>query len=497
MFAMRGDEMLIADWLARWRDYEPEREALFDAASGRRYSYRDLADAMDRQCAWLDASGVGAGERIAVLAVNHPETVTLLFACARLGCIMVPLNYRLTAAELNPILADAEPVWLLHDAAHAAFVASLELPAGCRSGKLADANHAGRAADRPLPDAEQPLLILYTSGTTGRPKGVLQSQRMITWNAINTAVTWDLSGTDCALVHTPFFHTGGLHVLTTPLLQRGGRLVLLPLFEPQTALQLVEQERVTILFAVPTMFQMMLACEAFARCDLSALRFCISGGAPCPTALIEAYQARGLVFKQGYGLTEAGPNCFTLHQRDAVPRIGSVGRPNFYTGARVVNAAGEPVAAMQVGELWLAGPTLCSGYWRNPDASAQLFAGCWLRTGDLVRMDADGYCFVVDRKKDMYISGGENVYPAEVEAVLLQHPAVGEAAVIGVPHAKWGEVGEAHVVLRDGCVCSGEQLLAFAGERLARYKLPQHIVFSQQGLPRTPTGKIRKNLLRG
>lgn len=490
--------MLIADWLARWRDYEPEREALFDYASGVRCSYAELADASDLQCLRLQAAGLKRGDRIAVLAANRPETLTLLFACARLGCMLVPLNYRLSVAELNPILADAEPALLLHDDAYLSLAFTLELPRGCRLESFA--SWLQHAPEGELPaasaDPEDPLLILYTSGTTGSAKGVLQSQRMISWNAINTATTWDLSGADCALVHTPFFHTGGLHVLTTPLLQRGGRLVLLSAFDAVTALRLVEQERVTVLFAVPTMFQMMRDSPIFSMADLGALRFCISGGAPCPVPLIEAYQARGLVFKQGYGLTEAGPNCFTLHQRDAVRKIGSVGKANFYTAAQIVDDHGLPPPAGHVGELWLGGPTLCSGYWRNPAATAQLFGGSWLRTGDLVRVDEEGYCYIVDRKKDMYISGGENIYPAEVEAVLLQHPAISEAAVIGVPHAKWGEVGEAHVVLKANADCSVEQLLAFVGERLARYKLPQRIVFSQQALPRTPTGKIRKNLLR-
>lgn len=493
-----GKEMLIGGWLEHWRAHQPLREALYDSAADRRISYGELADAVDLQLGRLIAAGIGAGDRVALLQFNRPETLTLLFACARLGCVLVPLNYRLTAAELTPILADAEPVLLLHDLPCQALAQALTLPEGCGEEPLdawlARPSVAGPAP--PSPDPEAPLLMLYTSGTTGRPKGVLQSQRMICWNAINTAISWDLSGADCALVHTPFFHTGGLHVLTTPLLQRGGRLVLLQSFDPESALRLIAEQRVTVLFAVPTMFQMLQQHADFAATDFSSLRFCISGGAPCPIPLIESYQARGVVFKQGYGLTEAGPNCFTLQQQDAVRKIGSVGKPNCYTEARVVDADGQTVADENVGELWLAGPTLCSGYWRNPEATQQLFAGEWLKTGDLVRIDGQGYCYVVDRKKDMYISGGENVYPAEIEAVLLQHPAVAEAAVIGIAHPKWGEVGEAHVFLNAGADCSAQQLLSFAAERLARYKLPQQVVFRQLPLPRTPTGKVRKNQLR-
>lgn len=489
--------MLIVDWLSFWRRSEPKREALFDAAQNRPYSYQELADASDYCACQLSAAGFGAGDRLALLAANCPQTLMLLFACARLGVVLVPLNYRLTASELSFIVADAAPRILLHDANYAELAAGIALPAGCQLLTLAEWAHQPASS---LPDiatdAEAPLVIQYTSGTTGRPKGVMQSQRMISWNAINTTVSWDLSGSDCALVHTPFFHTGGLHVLTTPLLQRGGKLVLLPAFDPVAALRLIDEQRVSILFAVPTMFQMMLETAEFAEASLGSLRFCISGGAPCPLPLIAAYQTRGLVFKQGYGLTEAGPNCMTLHQQLAVAKAGSVGGPNMYTQIRVVGDNGQPVAQGEVGELQLAGPTLCSGYWRNPEATTQLFDGIWLRTGDLVRMDVDGCCYIVDRKKDMFISGGENIYPAEIEAVLLLHPAVQEAAVTGVADAKWGEVGQAHVLLRDGEYASSEQLLAFLATHLARYKLPKSFIFLQQPLPRTSTGKLRKNLLR-
>lgn len=490
--------MLIVDWLSFWRRSDPEREALFDAAHNQYYSYQQLADASDYCACQLAAAGFVAGDRLALLAANCPQTLMLLFACARLGVVLVPLNYRLTASELSFVVTDAAPRLLLHDASYAELAAAMTLPAECQLFALAEWTHQPAASFLPdaATDAEAPLVIQYTSGTTGRAKGVMQSQRMISWNAINTTVSWDLCGSDCALVHTPFFHTGGLHVLTTPLLQRGGRLVLLPTFDAVAALRLIDEQRVSILFAVPTMFQMMLDAAEFADARLGSLRFCISGGAPCPLPLIAAYQARGLVFKQGYGLTEAGPNCMTLHQRLAVAKAGSVGVPNMYTQVRVVGDNGQPVAQGEVGELQLAGPTLCSGYWRNPEATTQLFDGAWLRTGDLVRMDVDGCCFIVDRKKDMFISGGENIYPAEIEAILLLHPAVQEVAVTGVADAKWGEVGQAHVLLREGESASSEQLLAFLATHLARYKLPKSFIFLQQPLPRTPTGKLRKNLLR-
>ncbi|MFO1385646.1 MAG: long-chain fatty acid--CoA ligase [Chitinivorax sp.] len=490
--------MLIADWLAFWRRCEPQRQAVFDVAQQRVYSYAQLADAAEQFALQLQAMDLPQGARIALLAANCPQTLMLLFACARLGLVLVPLNYRLSPAELATIVADADPSLLLHDDVYQTLASAISLPELCRPLSLDDFSRLPQACCLPdcLPDAELPLVIQYTSGTTGQPKGVMQSQRMIGWNAINTAVSWKLSADDCALVHTPFFHTGGLHVLTTPLLRIGGRLVLLPAFDASTAVRLIDAQRVTALFAVPTMFQMMLDAPEFANARLDSLRFCVSGGAPCPVALIQSYQTRGLTFKQGYGLTEAGPNCLTLHPPLAVSKAGSVGVPNMHTEVRIVDGDGVPAKVGAVGELQLAGATLCSGYWRNASATAQLFDGKWLKTGDLVRVDEDGCFYIVDRKKDMYISGGENVYPAEVEAVLLQHPAVLEVAVVGVSDARWGEVGRAYLRLREGAELDERALQAFLASRLARYKWPKSLVVIDDPLPRTPTGKVQKNRLR-
>ncbi|MBB5019245.1 fatty-acyl-CoA synthase [Chitinivorax tropicus] len=484
----------LGEWLDYWRLRAPSREALIEADTGARWNYQQLADACDRLTGALRAERVAAGDRVALLARNRVETILLLFACARLRAVLVPLNTRLTAAELTGLLQDAEPCLLLHDDTQAATIPRLQH--ACPAKPLTDLQAlAGSPAPLSQTDPEQPVLMLYTSGTTGKPKGALLSQRMVCWNAINTSISWDLSGADSTIIHTPFFHTGGLHVLTTPLLLRGGRLVLLPVFDPEQVLHWLETARISTLFAVPTMFQRLLDSPAFADTDLSHLRFCISGGAPCPVELIERYQARGVVFIQGYGLTEAGPNCFTLPAHDALAKQGSVGFANFATRAQVVDEAGHPVPVGSVGELWLAGPTLCSGYWRNPSATRQLFQDGWLKTGDLVRQDAEGYTWIVDRKKDMYISGGENVYPAEIEAVLLQFPAIAEAAVVARPDAEWGEVGVAHLVLKPGQVWDEAALRAFLQTRLARFKQPKTYCIETM-LPRTTTGKIQKNQLK-
>lgn len=483
-----------ADWLAFHAHTRPQARALAAPAEGVLYDYASLHARVERLAGGLAARGVTAGARLAVLALNHSDTLCLTLACARLGAMLLPLNWRLTASELQYQLDDAEPAWLWHDDAHAALAGQLSGPT-CAPLATLDDWLAAPLHPTPDIDPETPLLLLYTSGTTGRPKGALLSQRMLAANADNTALSWDLSGADSSVAHAPFFHTGGLNVLTLPLLQRGGFSVLLPRFDPGQVLSAIVNWRLSVLFAVPTMFQMLADHPDFAAAELGSLRFCISGGAPCPIPLIEHWAARGLTFKQGYGLTEAGVNCLTLPEAYAVSHRGSVGFANWGTQTRIVDEAGQDVAVDQVGELWLAGPTLCSGYWRRPDASAELFAGRWLKTGDLFRRDAAGFHYVVDRKKDMYISGGENVYPAEVEAAIQRHPGVRAAAVVGVADARWGEVGHAFVEMTTGLTLDIDALNAHLASCLARFKRPQRIE-QLDALPLTPSGKVHKVALR-
>ena len=501
--------MYFGDWLARWAVYAPEKTALVDVATEKRLSYRELNWRADCLAGALRARlGVGKGDRVAVLAHNCAETLELFFALGKLGAVLVPLNSRLATSELAYILNDAQPKVCFYGPDFAA--TALELahglsdthmlayqPAAGETGYEALlASHAGHAAPSPAEvSLDDPHVILYTSGTTGMPKGAMLTHGTITWNAVNTQVGWDLRHDDITLTHTPFFHTGGLNVLTTPLIHRGGTIILMKQFDAARSLELIARERCTVVFAVPTMFHMMLEAQNFETSDLSSVRFFITGGAPCPVPLIEAYARRGLTFKQGYGLTEAGPNCFTLDARDAIRKAGSVGFPNFHVDVRVVDDEGVDVPAGAVGELLIRGPHVIKGYWKNPDATAASLQDGWLRTGDLVRKDEEGYYYIVDRKKDMIISGGENIYPAELEQLLHAHPAVVEAAVIGIPHAKWGEVGRAVVVLRSPGLVSEAELIAYLGERVARYKLPKSVAFVD-GLPRNPTGKVLKTVLR-
>jgi fatty-acyl-CoA synthase len=501
--------MYVGDWLGRRALLTPRKTALVDAATGARYSYAGLNARANRAAHLLRHQlGIAAGDRVAILAPNRIEQLDLIFACGKLGAIAVPLNWRLTPPELAAILHDCTPRALAYAPEYAAVAAGLcagpERPRLLALGVAAGADVALAAAyeapgeapavESPV-EPEDPALILYTSGTTGRPKGAVLSHRMLVWNSINTIVGWELSAQDVTITHTPLFHTGGLNVLTLPLIHCGGTVVLAERFDPARCLELIAAERVTVLFAVPTMFQMMLDAPGFARADLSSVRFFISGGAPCPAALIRAYQARGAPFRQGYGLTEVGPNCFTLQPEDAIRKAGSVGVPNMHLDARIVDDAGRDLPPGAVGELILRGPVVCSGYWNNPDATAAALRDGWFYTGDLVRRDPDGYYFVVDRKKEMFISGGENIYPAEVENVLSAHPAVAEVAVIGVPDPTWGEVGRAVVVLRPGQQATAAELLAFCREQLARYKIPKSVVFAGE-LPHHATGKIARQEVR-
>lgn len=499
--------MALGRWLDRWGTYAPNKTALVDAHTGRRWSYEALAFRVRKLAGALAARwGVGPGDRVAVLAHNTPETLELLFACARLGAILVPVNFRLASAEVAYVLGDAEPRVLFYGpecrelawqalalqpgAQPIPFVADREEEA------YSDVLASGTEISGREVGADDPLLILYTSGTTGRPKGAVLTHGTVTWNAVNTQVGWDLRHDDITLTHTPFFHTGGLNVLTTPLFHIGGTVVMQRSFDAAEALALVARERCTVLFAVPTMFQMMAEAPGFTEADLSSVRFFITGGAPCPVPLIHLYDTRGIVFKQGYGLTEAGPNCFTLDARDAVRKAGTVGFPNMHVEIRVVDEEGRDVPRGDVGELLIRGPHVFPGYWRNEQATQAALRDGWLHTGDLVCQDDEGYMRIVDRKKDMYISGGENVYPAEVERVLLQHPAVREVAVIGVPDAKWGEVGRAFVALEAGMKVSATELDAWLSGQLARYKVPRSYAFPT-ALPRTATGKVHKPGLSG
>ncbi|HXG94668.1 MAG TPA: long-chain fatty acid--CoA ligase [Blastocatellia bacterium] len=501
--------MYVRDWMARRAASSPDKTAAIDFATGATLSYRQLNERATRLANFLRLrAGVGSGDRIAVLSMNRAEILEALFAAAKLTAILVPLNYRLTQPELQYILEDCDPKVLIYEQEFQPIVSRLRRQTGINhcvvldGVNIRDLNYEQAIAevtDEPVTvehfDAEMPLVIIYTSGTTGRPKGALLSHRMLMWNSINTNIGWDIVSTDVTTVHAPLFHTGGLNVLTTPLLHIGGTLVILRKFDADEVLEAIERYRCTVFFGVPTMFQMMMDSPRFDRTDFSSIRYFISGGAPCPIPLIEAYQRRGVAFTQGFGLTEVGPNCFRLGLEDAVRKAGSIGLPSFHSEARIVDEGGRDVECGQVGELILSGLHVCSGYWQNSEATAAALVDGWFYTGDLARRDEDGYYYIVGRAKDMIISGGENIYPAEVEAVLHNHPAIASAAVIGVADVKWGETPVAAVVARAGHCITAEEIIAFCADRLARYKIPRRIFFVDE-FPLSGSGKVAKRMLK-
>lgn len=503
--------MLHGDVLGERARLTPDKTALVFVPTGERFSYRQL-DARAAATARVLTSllGLQRGDRFGVLSHNRPELLDCFFAAAKSGVIVVPLGTRATTHELAHIVRDSGMRALAYDAASADTVRALRplVELDCYVA-LDDPAAAGDLPFKEVPgqttgdrgDAlgpclpEDVLCLLYTSGTTGKPKGVMVPHRMMAWNAYNTAIGWQLREDDVSPVFTPLYHAGGLGAFLMPIFAIGGTIVLHAGFDPAEIWRTLERERCTVVLGVPTIWKLLMEAPEFASTDLSSVRWLISGGAPLPLYIIEAYQARGVVFKQGYGLTEVGVNCFAMTVEESVRKKGSIGKALMFTEAKLVDELGAAVPVGEVGELCLRGPHVCRGYWNNPEATAAaLDADGWFHTGDSARRDEEGFFFIAGRRKDMLISGGVNVYPAEIEAELLLHPHVADAAVVGVPHKTWGEVGVAFVVPRAQAP-SPEALAAFLGERLAKYKVPKEFIFVA-ALPRTAYGKVVKGELR-
>jgi fatty-acyl-CoA synthase len=499
--------MHAGDLLSSRARLTPNREALLDLDSGRRFSYSDLNARANRLANALhDKLDIHKGDRVSILAQNSPEYIDLFYGLAKIGAVFAPLNWRLVARELVYIVNDCQPKVLI---CGSEFLGTLEemvpdisvehiylldAPAHAEYDSLENLLSGASADEPPQPklDGEDPYCILYTSGTTGRPKGAIIPHRQVMWNCINTCISWGLTENDVSPVFTPLFHAGGLFAFLTPLLYLGGRVLLAKGFDAESSLQNIIEERCTVILGVPTLFQMWMDSPHFNELDFSHVHFFISGGAPCPPSLMYAWRdAKGVIFRQGYGLTEVGPNCFSMTDEESVPKTGSVGKPIFHSAMKLVDPEGEEVPIGSTGELLIRGPHVCSGYWKNPEATADALRDGWFRTGDMAHKDEDGFFYIAGRFKDMIISGGENVYAAEVESIFLEHPAVAEAALIGKPHEKWGEVGLMFVVLNKGMTASGEELKDFCRQRLARYKVPKEIKFTDS-LPYSPYGKIMK-----
>ena len=489
----------LPDLSAKAAELRPHKTALQEVATGRAVTYAELEARAARAAGLLAGEGVGAGDRVALLCRNRIEFFELMFAVGKLGAILVPLNWRMPAEELRGLVADSEPRVLLYGAEDAAAAKAL----GAEGVPLIglDEDYAPRRdqsephAGREWWPAEETWYLLYTSGTTGAPKGVIQTYAMAWVNQVDIGQAIGLTERDTTLCFLPLFHAGGIGLHALPTLIAGGTVKVLPGFDVEAVVELIATGAIDTFFGVPAVYRELCAHPRFEGLDLTGVRHWGSGGAALPTVFVERFAARGVALCSGMGMTETGPTAFLMDPAHAAEKLGSVGKPQVLVRARVMGADGREAAPGDVGALQFAGPGVTPGYWRKPEATRDAFtADGWLKTGDLAMRDADGYFWIAGRTKEMFISGGENVYPAEVENVLCAHSGVAEAVVLGTPDETWGEVGRAFVVARPGAMLDEAGLRAYCRERLAGYKVPKSIAIVDD-LPRNALGKVQKHLL--
>ncbi|KAB8174022.1 acyl-CoA synthetase [Microbispora catharanthi] len=496
----------LGGWPARRAQMSPDRTAFVYA--DRPLSYAEVHERTTRLASRLRDAGVRAGDRVAYLGPNHVAFAETMFATHVLGGIFVPLNFRLAAPEIAYMLEHSGASVLVYAPECGAVVRDLPGLPGLRTVVALESPAEGErhyetwlSQGDPTPidipvALDDIALILYTSGTTGRPKGAMLSHANLVWNCFHIMIGVDVTSTEVTLISAPLFHVAALNQTLLPTFLKGGISVIMPSWDVDRCYDLIERHRVTWMFGVTAMFAALARSPRWPGADLSSLRTLMSGGAAIPVALIRAYQERGLVFCQGYGMTETAPGATFLEAGESVRKVGSAGVPVFFANVRVVRPDLTPVAPGEPGEVLVQGPNVTPGYWRDPEATAAaLTEGGWFHSGDIATLDDEGHLHIVDRVKDMYISGGENVYPAEVEGVLFEHPAVVEAAVVGVPDDTWGEVGRAFVVPRPGVAVTPGEVRDFLRPRLAKYKIPVYVDVVD-ALPKTGSGKIRKPDLR-
>ncbi len=489
----------IGSWPARRTRTAPDAVALLDR--GRTTTYRELHDRCTRLAHGLRGAGVQRGDRVVYLGPNGTEFVETMVATARLGAVFVPMNTRLTPPETAYILGNCAPklfIWSppFQPILDAEEVAGLGLQTVGLSPRAGETPYGSLFVEGEVAPIDEPitlddlLMIQYTSGTSGRPKGVMLTHGNITWNVFNLMVDVDLGGDEIALVAAPMFHTAALSQQVMAVLLKGGTAILEQSWDADSALEKIGTHHVTHLFGVTTMYLSLLHSPKWADADLSSLRTLICGGSPVPETLLRQYAERGITISQAYGLTETSPGATFLRAVDGLRKLGSAGTPHFWSDVRLVDAEFRDTQVGQTGEVLVQGPNVTPGYWQNPKATRDAFLeDGWIRTGDLATRDSEGFFYIVDRLKDMIISGGENVYPAEVEAAIYEHPGVAECAVVGVPDPKWGEVGRAVVVAKAGQTLTEDAILEVLGKNLARYKIPKSVVFVEH-LPHNASGKL-------
>ena len=484
----------LARWIAHWADHRHNHPAI--EFEGRTISYGLLHRRVGARAAWITDQGVGSGDRVAFCGLNRIELLEVLLACAHLGAVLVPLNNRLTEAEIGFQLADAEPAMALVTDGFGGLVAAAS--GGALPIEDLDSPTEPPAVGPPVGSGrlDDPLLMVYTSGTTGRPKGAVHTQRSLLFTALNGVAHQNLTSRDRVLTVLPLFHVGGLNIQTLPALYCGATVVLQRRFDPGEAIELVARHRPTQTLLVPAVMEALLGHPDLDRVDLSCLEGINSGSSVVPEHLIRAFLDRGIPVGQVYGSTETGPTAVVLRYEDGARAIGSCGRPALHTDIRLVGVDGLDVESGEAGEVLVRGPNLFHHYHGRPDDTAAAFHNGWYRTGDVGRRDSDGWIYIEDRLGDVLISGGENVYPAEVENVLSEHPGIAAVAVVGRPHPLWGEVPVALIEAGGGGrPPTVEELRDWCADRLARYKQPREVVVVDR-LPRTALGKVTKHVLR-
>jgi fatty-acyl-CoA synthase len=499
----------IGDWIRKWSFLQPNKRALI--FEDRPFTYQEVNLRTNRLGHFLLDLGVQKGDRISVLLYNCHQYIEIFFAMSKIGAILVPLNWRLAGPELEFIINDSGSRMIIFDSELEEVISFLRPRLNLSDGDYIRVGPRGPdwAKDYERGLQENPVhephldvpagdedshLLMYTSGTTGVPKGAILSHRKTFFNALNADIFYELTSKDIMIVSRPLFHSGGLLVEAAPVLYKGGTLIIKKRFRPHEILETIQKHRVTLVEMAATVYQFILQECDLTRYDLSSVRYYFTGGERVPVAMLKEYLKKGITISQIFGQTEASTIAF-LPAEKAGTKIGSVGVSVFHGEVRIVDKTGKDAGPGEIGEIIVMGPTLMSGYWNRPDLTSETVRDGWLYTGDLARRDEEGYIYIVDREKDMYVSGGENVYPAEIEKVLHTHGKIFDVGIVGIPDEKWGEVGKAFVVLKPGERMNNGEVLEFLKGKVAKYKIPKYVEYVEE-LPKTASGKIQKFVLK-
>ncbi len=488
---MRG----ITDWLQNRSLISPDRIALINAEENMTLTYKELEESSSKWANYLHLNGVQKGDRVAFISINTEKCFEILFACGKIGAIFVPINWRLSSAEIEYILEDCSPKFVF---LHSNFQ---ELEKGLKQKWNTSFFQTTNVATVPEQllieteiDSKDPWTIIYTGGTTGKPKGAILSHLSMNVNAWNTIVSWNLNEEDKTITYLPTFHTGGLNALSLPLLMIGGTVVISKQFDPISATHYINEYGCTILLLVPTMYHVLIHEAVFQNTHFPTMKVFLSGGAPCPYDIYDYFREKEISFKEGYGLTEAGPNNFYIHPVHAQNKRGSVGKAMMFNKVKIIKENGKEARVGEVGELLLKGEHLFKQYWNNPHETDKALQDGWLHTGDLAKYDHNGDYYIVGRKKEMIISGGENIYPQELEHWICEKESVEECAVVGLPDSKWGEIVTAVIVRKSGFDITADAILEHCLKRFGKYKVPKNIIFVSE-IPKTDIGKMNKQAL--